>query len=438
LTDREPLGEMEYKKSFGQRLLAQLIRKYESSKAFASGEPVKQKPQVSFANGPFQVEYEDEMDFRKKEWIHEVIESLATQGIVTVKWERFLEGRQLAKVYLEPDRIKAAYELAGVTPRGKKMERLRNILATLDHHPWEWVAQWAREAVSALVERKSAGLDLDDSEGYELLADVLRELPKLEDNIPKRVLSHRLFQNTKTFERLVERRLVHLVQTRSGIEFDSDADALESIGISDQPRSVWIAGTLRCSIGSDKFSLAMFPGGIGLSRDTVCLLTIDEIEGERIVLIENLTSWHQWVKERQGANEIVVYTGGFPNRTVQQLLHKLGDYLHVDSRGEGRRSGAVGRLPVYHWGDMDAGGIQIFEFLRTHFFPELKPLGMDEQSFLRNVHTGMDFGRSYENRLKEMLASERFDRWHSLLNLMLLHGKRIEQESMAIPAENFG
>ncbi|WP_244860641.1 Wadjet anti-phage system protein JetD domain-containing protein [Thermobacillus xylanilyticus] len=436
--DRDAWSETEYKKEFGRRLLAQLIRKYESSKAFASGDPVKQKPQVSFANGPFQVEYEDEMDFRKKEWIHEVVESLASRGIVAVKWEKFREGRQLAKVYLEPDRVEAAYELAGATPRQKKMERLRDILKTLDHHPWEWVAQWSREAVSALNQRKSASLDLDDPEGYERLADVLRELPKLEDDIPKRVLSHRLFQNSKTFERLVERRLVHLIQTRSGIEYDSDADALESVGIADQPRSVWIAGALRCSIGNHPVSLAMFPGGIGLSRDTVRAMTIDEVGGLRIVLIENLTSWHQWVKERQGADEVVVYTGGFPNRAVQQLLRKLGGYVYGDSREEGRRFGAVGGLPVYHWGDMDAGGIQIFEFLRIHFFPDLEPLGMDEQSFLRNAGAGMEYSRSYAKKLKDMLANERFARWHGLIRLMLVHGKRIEQESMAIPADLFG
>jgi len=437
LADGAFLSETEYKKGFGQRLLVHLIQKYESSKAFASGKPVNQKPQFSFANSPFQAEYEDEMDFRKKEWIHEVIESLSAQGIVSVKWEKFREGRHLAKVYLEPGRIEAAYELAGVTPRGKKMVRLRNILETLEHHPWEWVAQWAREAVSALVERKTAGLDLDDPEGYELLVNVLQELPKLEDDIPKRVLSQRLFQNTKTFERLVERRLVHLVQTRSGIDFDSDADALESVGIADQTRSAWIAGGLKCSIGADTVSLAMFPGGIGLSRDTVRSLTVDRIDGKCIILIENLTSWHQWVKERLGANEVVVYTGGFPNRTVQQLLHKLGQFVYGDGDAgeEEQNTSTAGRMPIYHWGDMDAGGIYIFEFLRVHFFPDLRPLGMDESDYLRHVNSGMEYSRSYAKKLEDMLADERYARWRGLIRLMLVHGKRIEQESMAIPAQ---
>ena len=430
-------SELEYKREFQRQLLAQLIRKYENSKSFVKGDPVRQKPQISFIDGPFQAEYEDEMDFRKKEWIHEVIESLAAQGIVKAKWEKFQEGRKLVKVYLEPERITEAYIQAGITPREQKLERLKKIFMPLTDHPWEWVALWAREIVQALCERKSAGLDLNDPVGYERLAEVLRELPKLEEDIPKRVLSHRLFHHTKVFEQEVERRLVHLIQNRSGIEYDSEEEALQSVGITDQPRSAWIAGALRCAIGDDTISFDTFPGGLGLSRETVSKLAIDAIHGERIVLIENLTSWQQWVKARQGERELVVYTGGFPNRTVQQLLFKLGIYVYGGACGREEDGGIGGKLPVYHWGDMDAGGMQIFEFIRDRYFPGLRPLGMDESSYLRYVDRGMEFNRDYEKKLKEMLKSGRFARWRGLLELMLAYGKRIEQESMVITAEMF-
>jgi len=427
-------GELEYKREFRRRLLELLVRKYENSASFAKGEVARQKPQISFTSGPFQADYEDEMDFRKKEWIHDVVTELAAQGIVSVKWEKFQEGRKLAKVYLEPERLELAYEQAGITPRDLKMERLSLILGPLADHPWEWVARWAREMIQALEERKTAGLDLEDPEGYERLVMVLKELPKLEDDIPKRVLSQRLFHDTKMFERVVERRLVHLIQSRSGIECDSDAEALESVGISDQPRGVWVAGTLTCSVGGEALAVDRFPGGIGLSRETVRRLTVDAIRGERIVLIENLTSWHQWVKARHGENELVVYTGGFPNRSVQLLLFKIASCLYGDAR-ESLEGGAGGDMPVYHWGDLDAGGIHIFEFIRERYFPDLLPLGMDEGSYLRYVDTGLPFSRAYARRLADMLESGKFTRWRGLLELMLEYGKRIEQEGMAIPAD---
>lgn len=450
MTDRGLINEQKYKTGFQQRLLTHFIHKFESSKAFIQHESVKLKPRISFRNGPFQDEYEDEMDFRKREWIHEVLEALAEQGIVKIRWEKFQEGRQLAMVYLEPDRLEAAYELTGLIPRDKKMERLSTILQTLVDHPWEWVAKWSREAVQSLRERRSSGLDLDDPEGYERMTEVLHVLPMLEDDIPKRMLSQQLFQDTKTFERMVERRLIHLIQSRSGIEYDSDTDALESVGIADHSRSVWIAGTLRLSIENETTSIAMFPGGIGLSQDTVRRLNVEEIGGERIVLIENLTSWHQWVKTRQGVEELVIYTGGFPNRTAQLLLRKLGGYIYVDDYEDGSGNGdapmyrdgegsvSCEKLPVYHWGDMDAGGIKIFEYIRKHFFPDLRPLGMDEASYLRYVDTGLEFSPAYRNKLKDMLVSDTFTRWHGLLELMLAHGKRIEQESMMIPIDSLG
>lgn len=428
MSDHAFVNEHEYKLAFQQQLLTLLIHKYEASKSFTSGEPSKQKPRIAVKNSPFQADYEDEMDFRKKDWIHDVIARLSEKGIVTVKWEKFQEGRQLAKVYLEPDQAAAAYELAGITPRDQKMARLRRILSPLAGHPWAWVAKWAETAVQLLSERKSAGLDLNDLNGYEQMVSVLLELPKLEDDIPKRVLSQRLFQDTKVFERNVERRLVYLIQTCSGMEYETDADALESVGIADHPRTVLISGCCRCSLdGGETVSLDLFRGGVGLSRDTVRMLEIAEIPAERIILIENLTSWHQWVLERREENEIVIFTGGFPNRTVQELLQKIGDYL----RGGGRMP------PVYHWGDMDAGGIRIFEFIRGNFFPELIPLWMDEPSFLRYADSGMEISRSYENKLREMLADGRFVRWRGLLQLMLTHGKRIEQESMVIPLKEF-
>ncbi len=421
-------NEKEYKDHFQRQLLTLLVNKYEASKSFASGEAPRQKPRIVLKNGPFQADYEDEMDFRKKEWMHDVIARLSDEGIVSYKWEKYQEGRVLAGVYLEPDHIASAYEWAGIMPRELKMERLRNILLPLVDHPWAWVADWAAGLVQSLMARKSSGLDLDDRTGYELLVQVLSALPGLDDEMPKRVLSQRLFQDTKVFERQVARRLVHLIQTCSGAEFESDTDALASVGIADHPSSVFVSGRMLCSFGNeDSVPLGVFQGGVGLSRETVRNLEVTDLLAERVVLIENLTSWHQWVSERRTADEIVIYTGGYPNRTVQQLLKKFGDYMMRQNV----------KLPVCHWGDMDLGGIRIYEFIRIHYFPALRPLWMDEQSYLRYAEFGLEISSSYESKIRDMLGDERFARWHGLLGLMLKHGKRIEQESMVIALEEF-
>jgi len=408
------MNELEYKDRFRRELLQLLIRKYESSKAFVSGEPAKQRPQIAIGSSPFQKDYHDEMEFRKKDWIHDVVMGLSESGMISHTWVRFQEGRQLAKLYLELDQLQDAYELAGVTPRDAKMEKLQRVLRPLQKHPWTWVAAWASSSVQALADRRAAGLDLDDLTGYELLGAVLIELPKLDEEVPKRVLSQRLFQDTKLFERSVERRLVHLIRTHADMEFESDADALDSVGIADHPRRVYIAGPLTCRIGDGtEISLDMFRGGIGLSRDTVRELELVHSDVRRIILIENLTSWHQWVAQREAEQEVVIYTGGFPNRTVQLLLKKI-----------------AGLAQAYHWGDIDVGGIRIYEYIRENLIPDLEPIGMDAQHLMAYAAHGMDLSRGYERKLQDMMEDNRFTRWHPLLRLMLAEGKRIEQESM--------
>jgi len=416
-------NENDFKAQFQSRLLTLLIQKHESGKSFVTGEPSRRRPRVSLRSGPFQADYEDEMDFRKREWMHEVVLDLHRMGVVEYEWAKFREGREMVGVRLVPERVSLAYSLAGIEPKERKLQKLEQILSPLLHHPWAWVAEWAAKSVKVLRERKAAGLDLDDPDGYARLVRVLAELPNLEDEVPKRILSQRLFQDTKTFERLVERRLVHLIRSCSGLEYESDQEALASVGIADHPENVLISGNIRVRLSNgEEVSLDAFDGGVGLSRETVRRMDIIDLPVERMVTVENLTAWHRWVAERKNACEVVIYTGGFPNRSVQRLFRKIADCLSQQNV----------LLPIFHWGDMDAGGIRIFEFIREHFFSNLEPLWMDEKTFLRHADSGVPVSRAYQAKIREMLADGRFARWHGLLGLMLSHGKRVEQESLDV------
>lgn len=203
------------------------------------------------------------------------------------------------------------------------------------------------------------------------------------------------------------------------MEWETDSDALAFVGIIDHPRHVWVSGPLKVTMpGNGETSIGCFAGGVGLSRETVRSIQITGFEADCVVLIENLTSWHQWVAERASESELVIYTGVFPDRVVQLLLGKLVS------------SGAGVHVPVYHWGDMDVGGIRIFEYIRSKFFAQARPLGMNEEAFLQYAPSGLDISAAYAGTIEEMLDDGSFERWHRLLGLMLQTGKRVEQESV--------
>lgn len=416
-------GEQQFKADFRKKLLELLLQKHENSKAFASGKSSRIKPQLAIGKSPFQADYEDEMDFFKREWIHEEVRRLGDMAIITYTWAKYREGEELDKVYLNPNGIPAAYEMIGRKPKDAKMDELCDVLSPLADHPWEWVKAWANEAVVALRERKSASLDLNDPDSYRKLVSVLFYLTQQTDDVPKRVMSQRLFHDSKVFERTVEQRLLQVLRSVRDMEFESNADALASVGVTDHPKNVLVAGWLDGTVvGRGDVVLARFPGGVGLSGETIRALEIRHLPAERIILIENLTSWHQWVAERREEKEFVIYTGGFPNRTVQLLLRKLADFLNCHSEQS---------IPVCHWGDMDVGGIRIFEFIRGFLLPQLVPIGMDEAWFERYVDVGMDISESYTRKIDAHLADERFSAWYGLLRLMKQTRKRIEQEAVS-------
>mgnify|MGYP000665272989 CR=1 FL=1 len=53
-----------------------------------------------------------------------------------------------------------------------------------------------------------------------------------------------------------------------------------------------------------------------------------------------------------------------------------------------------------HWGDMDYGGISIFQFIKKNVFPELKPYKMDRTAFEGALKDGAGIVLEHETRKK--------------------------------------
>lgn len=421
-------NERQFKIKFQEQVLAFLLRKYERSQAFLSGRPSRQRPQFTMKKSPFQKDYYDEMDFMKRVWMHDVLQELEREELVSLSWMRFQEGSELEKVYLNVDALEKVYLLAGIEPKHKKMERMRETLQPLEFHPWEWVRQWWQETDLKLAKRKSGGLDLDDLSGYKDLVKVLSKLPNIDDTgKSKRLLSQELFRDTKHFERNVQKRFLSLLKKYSPIEFETDEEYLDSVGIVENPKNVYVSGWLECQLRGETVSTKGFLGSIGLSAWTVKEMEICSIYCKRIITIENLTSYHQWTQQRAGKQELVIYTGGFPHRTLQMFLAKLANYLKSNCPN----------MPVYHWGDIDVGGVRIFEFIKTNFFQKTEPILMDASTFMKYKDKALPIDDGYVLKVRVMLESQRFSSWHEVLQLLEQYRLRIEQESIDEIPSNF-
>lgn len=82
----------------------------------------------------------------------------------------------------------------------------------------------------------------------------------------------------------------------------------------------------------------------------------------------------------------------------------------------------------YHWGDMDYGGINIFQFVKREIFPKLQPYKMDVESFQKALASGggVELEESKRKKLEKKDAGE----LTALKDIILQTGLTIEQEML--------
>lgn len=417
-------------------LLSSLLQKYEKSKSFQTGTLSLQRPQISFQKEKNSItkSYYDEMDYMAREWIHHAIEQLKVNDVIEVKWVKYKENEEVDRVYLNTLQLDEAYKIAQRTPKLDKIEELRQILLPLSDHPWSWVQQFWSHYEQVLSKNQTSGLDLDDASGYSDLVKLLQFLPLMDEAMMKRMLSHRLFQDTKYIEKNLQKRLLNIYKRFSNLELDSDLDYLASLGIEENPIYTLVSGPITLVSDNQPISLTNLAGGVGLSSQAIQAIRIQSIDTNTILFIENLSSYHQLitgkvpahlVKHFSNAAEekpLVIYTGGYPHHALRKLLLKMATYMKDTGR----------HLNIRHWGDIDYGGILIFEHLKRNYFPNIRPLLMDESTFLTYSQFGMAFSNEYATKLERLLVDPSYLEWHGVIQRMLEKNRRIEQESLVM------
>ena len=83
---------------------------------------------------------------------------------------------------------------------------------------------------------------------------------------------------------------------------------------------------------------------------------------------------------------------------------------------------------------MDLGGIRIYRFLKQNLFPALQPMNMNAENYLNAIKDGhgIDYDNDKKIKYEELYASgECPEELKALLELILTHGKDIEQEGVS-------
>lgn len=346
------------------------------------------------------------------------LQRLADQGLLRLGWRKWDEGNWLETVDLTAERAADIYALLGRTPRHERDQALLALLAAQTPRAAWHAAFLAQAAAQIAAHRAVAPLDRNDPAFNRDLLQALDALDALQAPTLERTFSVRLFGDSKRFGE-VRRGVVAVLRAHdpaAALYADDDRALLRAHLLDRTPEYVLLSGPLALSDATGRLlDLTPFAAGLGLPADTLHTATVADCRARAVVTVENLTSFHELLAVRPTAI-LAVYTGGFASPAVIALLAAL--------------RAARPALPLFHWGDLDAGGLRILAHLRSRLGP-VQPLAM--QPALVTAHAAVTRPLSADDQaaLTALRALPLLADCAALIDSLLAAGRKLEQEAIA-------
>lgn len=367
---------------------------------------------------------QEDYDACGKEELIEEVQRLERAGLVTVKkWVVPDSDVELVAYQVEhlPDFYRLADNESG-EEYWPKQAKVNYYIRMIDQELSEgFQKEWIENYLEKLKERIAEGDLPKNIEKLEKYLDCYRGLDSLEEPMMKRIFSKRYLKDSKIFEREMERNVVTAAR-RYCPEITADMDiqtVLEQLLIEENSQELAVKGPLKLKIwkGSEakRVDLSDFTYGVVLNSQTVkhAMVEVEQPALKKIVTIENKTNY---LAMEYDPEILYIYSHGYFSPLEREFLKKLQRVI------EGKD------VEVFHSGDMDYGGIRIFEYIQKHIFPEIKPLQMDVETYEKYE----EYAKTISKETMEKLEKVNVPLLEELKEKLLETGKGIEQESFLI------
>ncbi|QQE80529.1 Wadjet anti-phage system protein JetD domain-containing protein [Alicyclobacillus sp. SO9] len=462
--------------TLARRVLSRLLDKYESSEAFRKGKPTQTRIQLKLTDSIVAGYVTGRLDPDDREALHESLRTMAERRLIALKWVKFEQGNILERVYLKWERIGAAYEYLSRVPQREKLaefttemeEWLKRLLNAGLPERWYFLSNWVDDILSFVRQRGRIPSSLIPEEDHSrtlLLRALVGLVRKRDTSVPVRLFSKQQLGNSKIFEKQVQSSVVRLMRRYWSVvhplEFeapDDDATLLRELGIESGHEDITFCGPIRFqyitsegTATAGEIDAAVFPYGLAVDASDVHRIQITEASISRILTIENKANYRAYVRDSREPGEFVIYLGGFASPAQRAFLRLLRSFLRAPTADErvSNTSGQVSRvLPensastselnrrprvaLYHWGDLDYGGILILQNLRNSCWPEAQPWRMEPRLLDDYIEYAEQIDEPYRAKLRRLLDSDGYLWAHPLVQRILLRGATLEQEALLL------
>lgn len=410
-------------KRYDEKVLGYLLDRYERSLLYSGKNKINRTVFMPVSQKTLP-EYFDESALQY-EVIHQQLEKLEADGYVRLVWKNKKKGHILEKCELNLEYLDGAYTLLRRKPKIIKEQEILNICGNYQGKAKELdgFLEWIQKRIQG-GESIQKYADMDTPQDFDRLCHLILSILSNDSECFLRQFSIRHFHDSKLAEKDIT-RAVHIIAEFSekerfaGLETE---EILAEYNIYRNPSWLMMKGNVKIQIRSGDslidMELRLFGGGLGISNqdiDNICWDTASPIE--KVVTVENLTSFHQWKLDEDTA-VLCIYLGGYHNQVKRLFLQKLyRAYPDAEYR---------------HFGDIDCGGFRIWKDLCVKTGIPFIPLYMDLATYEKYFPWGRKLTEQDKKTLGMMREDPFFSRQTELFERMLEHGIKVEQECVEV------
>lgn len=403
-----------------KKILELLLKKYESSKTYDGQNEVSQ----SFSILPEKVFPDYSNDFTDIDRIKDFETNID-----------FLQNNSLVVVSIKHDRISKITAIS----TDENWTKIRAILGVKDkktrlNEEISFYSNFYKDSASheivkdfckVQIERLEAGKEAEFShKDAENIIALLNFILKNKNEILERELSISVLSNSKTWEEKYRNKVLKILK-KSGW-FDSLTEncsdekeigkvILEECCVFSNPSYVYFKGNGAISFENGKIIKIYSDIPLALSSDSVSKIKSFEVFDSKVMTVENLTSFNG-IKD---LNTFFIFLSGYHNSAKQAFLKKI--FCQNSNKN------------YYHFGDIDPDGFFILENLRAKTNIDFNPYKMR----ISELEKYSAFTKPLEeNDLKKARSLIESGRYTEILNYMLKHNQKLEQEIICLKEEN--
>lgn len=318
------------------------------------------------------------------------------------------------------------YEIAGIKPKEQRIiEYSEWVSQKLLETRKNWIQNYYERMLKDL-EKGTISKDLEkeyeaiyQTENAELF-QCLDELNLLDELTYVRVFSKKVFHNSKKFEKMYKKKIISRMNEWGEGGFYKETpekDILRLMNLDDYSTTLSVKGALRVKLKGEEIDYGKFLYGCDITTKMLEEMELlEEQKIKKVITVENKANFVSMPMEEE---TLIIFTHGFLAPLECKVLKEIESVLSEEAS-------------YYHAGDLDLGGIRIFNFIKNKIFPRLEPMNMDVETYEKYLTYGETPDVQDKDDYWKKIEKEKSEPFEELIDKILEWKLIIEQEAFLI------